>query len=304
MAGAHALVQPSGLARTIQCPASLVMQRKHPGYGDDSAALEGEAAHWVAQHALAGDWAPVGSAAPNGVTITEEMHEGAWEVLDTIAADLQPYDMGLGDVAVEVPVDIPRVHAECWGTPDYRCWVPANRTPNGRSRLYVWDYKFGHSPVEAFENPQLVAYASGALSATKVSDLDVDVTLVIIQPRTYHRAASAPSWSTTAVNLRALVNLASNAAHEALGDNPEAHTGPECLNCAARHACTLYQSTAYMAIDLAGAPQPLELPPDALGLELRLLTQAAERLRGRITGLQEQALAVDPGNDEIGRAHV
>jgi len=267
------------------------MQQTHPGYGDDEPAREGEAAHWVVQHAVAGTWAPVDTPAPNGVIVTEEMHEGAQEVIETITADLAPYGMGLTDLAVEVPVAIPTVHAECWGTPDYRAWIPASRTPSGRAKLMVWDYKFGHSPVEVFGNYQLAAYAAGCISGTKLSDLEVDVVLGIIQPRCYHRQGASRWWALPASDLRGYINRAAGAAEEALGDNPRVQTGDECGNCSARHACPTLQRAGYSAAERAGQAQPLELAPDALGLELRTLLQSRDRLNARISGLQEQALA-------------
>lgn len=293
MAGQHARVQPSGLERTVQCPASLLMQEAHPGYGDDAPAQEGEAAHYVAQHAATGTWAAEGSTAPNGVVVTDEMIEGAQEVVDTITADLKPYGMTLADVAIEQPVSCPRIHPECWGTPDYRTWVPASRTPNGRPKLFVWDYKFGHGVVEAQDNYQLAAYASGCISATRLQDTEVDVVLGIIQPRSYHHSGASRWWATTGDGLRATVNIASNAAHEALGDNPRTRTGNECGNCSARHACTTLQRAGYSAADRAGQPQPMELPPDALGLELRTLMHAQKLLEARVSGLQEQAVAME-----------
>jgi hypothetical protein len=44
-------------------------------------------------------------------------------------------------------------------------------------------------------------------------------------------------------------------------------------------------------VDMSFSAQPINLPPAALGLELRLIREAMKRLGARATGLEEQALA-------------
>jgi len=285
---AHARLSPSALARTIQCPGSVVMQEKYPETTPSPSAAEGTAAHWVVEATLAGRPPAVDTLAPNGETVTEEMLDGAEDVVATIEADLRPYGMGLADLAVEQTVTCPSVHAECWGTPDYRAWVPAGRTPNGRPRLYVWDYKFGRRLVDAHDNPQLAAYASGCVDAMRMHDTAVDIVLSIIQPRAYHRAGTVRFWAAAASDYRAVINTAAAACAEALGDRPRTATGPECDHCTARHACTTLQAVGYRAVDMAGQAQPVGLPPEALGLELRTLRMASQRLEARISGLEQQ----------------
>lgn len=287
----HAEVAPSSAARVVQCPGSLRMEQRFPELADSETAAEGTAAHWVLEQGIAGRMPAAGVLAPNGRSVTPEMTQGADVAIEQILLDLTPFGLGLGDLAVEVPVSIPRVHANCWGTPDLRCWVPADRHPQRIATLYLWDYKFGHRPVEAFENHQTVAYAVGALGATKLQDAEAQAVLGIIQPRAYHRDGVCRWWKVPFSALRAMVNIYSSAAHEALGPNPQCHTGPECRDCKARHACVAKQRAAYTAVEFSYAPQPLELAGEALGLELTTLSDALERLGARVTGLQEQASA-------------
>jgi hypothetical protein len=264
------------------------MQERYPETTPSPHAEEGTAAHWVVETTLRGTPPAEDALAPNGVLVTDEMLEGAEDVVATIEHDLKPFGMGLGDVAVEQPVKCLSVHAECWGTPDYRAWVPSTRTPNGRPRLYVWDYKFGRTVVEAHDNPQLAAYASGCVDAMRLADTAVDIVLNIIQPRAYHRAGTVRYWAAAASDYRAVINIAAAAATEALGERPRTATGPECEYCTARHACPTLQKVGYRTVDMAGDSQPVGLPPEALGLELRTLRHAAERLNARITGLEQQ----------------
>lgn len=289
MSAGHAEVAPSSAARVVQCSGSLTMEQRFPEMEDSEAAAEGAAAHWVLEQAIGGHMPSEGTLAPNGRSVTPEMQQGADVAVEQIQADLAPFGLGLADVAVEVPVTIRRVHDKCWGTPDIRCWVPADRHPQRIPTLYLWDYKFGHGVVEVFENFQLIAYATGALDATRFTDLEAQVVLGIIQPRAYHRDGVCRWWKTSFAALRPLVNIYSNAAHEALGASPRCNTGPECRDCKARHACEAKQRAAYTGVEFSSAAQPLQLDGAALGLELTTLTAAAERLKARITGLQEQA---------------
>lgn len=286
----HSIISPSALARTIQCPGSVVLEQQYPEAEKGPEAAEGEASHWAGAEMLSGRLVDVGDRAPNSVLLTQEMVEGADLYYDDVVRTLRGYGLTPADGAIEVPVSIPRVHAECWGTPDFRAWIPGDRR-NGRPLLMVWDYKFGHRHVPVFENPQLSAYAAGCLSAADISDLGVDVEMRIVQPRSYSPEGSVRRWACPASALRALVNIASNSAHQALGGDPPTRVGPECRDCRARHACPTLQRAAATACDEAGKVQPFNLPPAALGVELRWLTRARDLLDARISGLQEQATA-------------
>lgn len=290
MTAGHSVLAPSSAARTVQCPGSVQMERRYPETEPQPEALEGEASHWAAAEMLHGREVSIGDRAPNGVLLTQEMVEGADLYYDDVVSQLQVYGLRPEDGAIETPVAIPVVHPQCWGTPDFRVWVPSSL---GRSRplLLLWDYKFGHRPVEVFENYQLVEYVAGCLGQTKLSDSQVDVEVRIVQPRAYRSGGPVKSWTFSASSIRALVNIASNAAHEAMSDNPRTRVGPECRDCRARHACATLQRAALDACDVAGRAQPFDLSPAALGVELRMLLRAEALLKARIVGLEEQALA-------------
>lgn len=292
-----ALVRPSSAARLVQCAMSLTAELRFPE-GETEAAREGTAAHWVLQEMIGGTNPTVGALAPNGHAITEEMIEGAEMALEQIEGDLAPFAMSLGDVAVEVPLDIPRVHAECRGTPDLRAWVPASRHPQGVTTLYLWDYKFGHRPVEAFENYQCIAYVVGAADQAGIGEAGQAV-IGIIQPRAYHRDGPCRFWKTRLDNLRQYINVYSSQAHAALAASPAASTGPECQDCSARHACDAYQRATYVGIDLSTRAQPLEMDPAALGLEARLIDDALDRLKGRQSGLYAQIESLIRGGKSV-----
>lgn len=283
----HSLVAPSSASRVVQCPGSLLAELQYPEAPDAlGEAAEGNAAHWVIERITEGHKPKCGDLAPNGIVIADQMLDGAELMIDTINADLAVWGKSIEDCAIEQRVDIPAVHPTCFGTPDARTWVPPQR-------LFVWDYKFGHRPVEVFENTQLVAYAAGCIAAMGLPDSSVFVHLCLVQPRCYHREGPVRRWLTTGDRLRAYVNRYRNAVEEALSNNPPRYiTGPECRDCRARHACAALQTAAYNAVDESTRQVPLALDAAALGLELRILDTAAQRLEARRNALTEQVLAV------------
>jgi len=283
----HSIYAPSAFARTLQCPAHVTLEQQFPE-GDRDAANEGDAAHWVAAERLQGREHAVATIAPNGVPVTDEMIEGADLYERDVRSQLVAYGMTPeADAAVEQSVAIPAIHSACWGTPDCRAWAPTRPRPT----LFLWDYKFGHRYVEAYENAQCAAYVSGCMSATRLSDLEVDVVVTIVQPRSYHADGPVRRWKFAASDIRALVNRLTYAVALAGGQNPPAKVGPECRDCRARAACVALQRAGQDACDAAMTAHVERMPPGALGVELRVFRRARALLDARISGLEEQALA-------------
>jgi hypothetical protein len=283
----HSILAPSASARRVQCPGSTLLEAAYPETETTPEAAEGEAAHWAAAEMLSGRLVDIGQIAPNGVVLTQEMVEGADLYYDDVVAALKPHGRTPEQGAIEQQIPIPRVHPQSFGTPDYATWLRFGH-------LAVWDYKFGHRFVEVYENYQLIEYVAGLLHGIMqkgYSDQLIDVTVTIVQPRAYHRSGPIRRWSFKASDIRAHVNIASTAAHEALGPEPRQRVGPECRDCRARHACVTLQRAAMRELDEAGREQPLDLPPAALGIELAMLREGIRRLEARASGLEEQALA-------------
>jgi hypothetical protein len=216
------------------------------------------------------------------VAVTREMFEAVELVLQDVEAKLGPGWRSI--VSSERRVAIPRVHAtQCWGTADLSAWGVLS---SGRRILYVWDLKFGRTVVEAFENEQLVAYASGLMSEQpNLNDQETVLDLTIVQPRAHHRYGPVRTWRCVGSGIRALVNILSNQGALALAPNPPARPTPEgCRDCSGRHVCQALQREGYAAADVADASTPVELSPAALGLEQRALTRALALLEARVKG--------------------
>lgn len=287
---AHAFLAPSSAHRWVRCALAPTLERAFPS-PETEKSREGTAAHWAVEQTIAGVPPALGDVAPNGVAVTEEMLDGAEMLVADVEARLGAE--WRGRVQVEKRVQIPRVHpAHNWGTPDLRAWLQVN----GRWVLYLWDYKFGHRVVDAFENWQLIDYAAGCFDEMCVNgaqDQTVAVEIVVVQPRVYHREGPVRSWRVAGSDLRPYVNRLRMAAEAATGVNPRATPGAEqCRDCSGRIRCEANQRAVYDEVPRAYDPQPIDLSPNELGRELRTLRQAQALLSARVAGLEEEAMAL------------
>lgn len=284
--GAHSIVGPSGAARRIQCPRSVTLETQFPETEQSQDAAEGDAAHWAVAEMLQGRLVDVGVIAPNGVALTEEMCRGADLMYDDVVRSLQPYGLQPHQGQIEQTIAIPRVHPLAFGSPDFYILIAG-----APATLLIWDYKFGHRIVEAFENPQLVDYIAGATEGIHDTLQGCNVVAKIVQPRGYHREGPIRTWETTLVALRGLLNISESAAAQALGPDPKARVGPECRDCRARHACPELRRVGFHAMSESVRAMPEVLDADAAAVELRMVREAIERLQARESGLEAQLVS-------------
>lgn len=262
------------------------MEAAFPEAEKSAHSMEGDAAHWVAAERIFGRIIEEGRVAPNDVVVSRAMVEGAQTYYESIEDTLAPYGLRPEQGAVEVAVGTPAVHERNFGTPDYRIWLPTSP----RMTLAIWDYKFGYRVVEVVMNPQLAEYASGCISQTRLSDLQVRVVSTIVQPRAYHSQGPVRSWAFDAEDMRGLINIGHMQMEEALRPNPKGSTGSECLDCNGRHACALFQRSAQKALVESGRATPHLLSPAALSAELTIIRQSRKILEAREEALKVQAL--------------
>lgn len=280
----HSILAPSSAGRWAFCPGAPLLEAKYP-QDDTDDTREGEASHYIGSEVLINGGAAdacndfTGLTLFNGVVADQVMVDAA---VVYVAAVLSIVPAGVA--SVEKSVQIPAIHAQCFGTPDSWCYDAVKKV------LHIWDYKYGWGIVEAFENRQGLCYYSGILAKLGLSDNDIMVALHIVQPRPYHPEGSVRTWLTPAVNVRPLVNQLHNAAHKALGADPEYCSGKHCRNCKGRHACLSAEQAAGYAVDISGTHTPRELDNVGVGIELAILQRAAEALKYRITGLEAQGL--------------
>lgn len=289
----HSIFPPSSASVWGVCTGWVEMMKTHDELEPSESALEGEASHEVGvqliRYGTTGGRSPAplkaGGIASNGILITDEIYEGAImyfeDVISVFANWVSDPNMKGG---YEERVDIMRVHAECFGTPDTWLYSPA------ANHLTVWDYKFGHVFVPADENMQGVCYIAGLETKLAIPN-DATVEVRIVQPRAYGKGSPIRSWSTTMRGLYPYITDLSTAAHAALSDRAELKTGPHCRYCDARTYCTPCLAAGMGFYEMAYKPVPCHLTPDAMGLQLSIIERALEQLKGLKTGFEEQVKA-------------
>lgn len=293
MSGQHAYLPPSGAAYWVECAAWPMMNATYP-QDDTPESQEGTAAHFVFEEPLAGRAVVAGTNAPNGVPITEEMLQGADLYIETLDLALAAAGLDRSALFVEQRLAIPGINPHNWGTPDTWFFAPLRMT------LCVFDYKFGHGFVDAFQNWQCVDYTSGIIDKLAThykmtpGELDqvINVEITVVQPRNYDATGPVRTWRARGSDLRAMWNKLAGAAERALEPNPVATPGPvQCEHCPGSHACTPLQREGYRAARLGGRYAPSPLPPAALATELTMLQDARKMLDARVSGLEAEVEA-------------
>lgn len=289
----HSIIPPSSAGRRVQCAGSAIMEMMYPETEESDEAREGTASHELAATMVDSasrartDWPTraVGQAASNGVAWSQESYDAAEMCTDDI------YDVmttrSLFNPQIEKRVDIGVIHPESWGTPD--CWLFDVKTWT----LLVWDYKYGHRPVEVFENWQMIEYVAGLLAVIEaehdLGDNYINVIMTIVQPRAPHRDGPIRRWTIRASDLRPYFDTLIATEAAALSADPDTCVGAECRDCKARRACDTLISAGGSIMDLVGKPIPVNLDADALGTELVLLRKASELLKALLSGFTAQA---------------
>lgn len=264
------------------------MEARHPErQGDNEVREEGLAGHWAAYEIGNGRPIPVGTIAPNGVELTDDILDGVLLYLQFL------FGFGL-PVYMEAPVAIPRIHAECEGTVDAWIWDSVRRL------LRVPDLKLGYRPIDPFECWQLLAYLAGIIDQLKLTE-HFDFELIIVQPRAYGHPP-IKTWRGNSEMLAPYFKKLQDKAHQAahiythgtggtvplVGDyGPAFVAGPHCDGCSARGSCEALHSASMAIVDM-GSDRALEESADVrhAGYRLRRLMRARETLEAEIGGLE------------------
>lgn len=296
----HAFLAPSsaGTWGPGGCPASPRMAQAFPEDEETQAAREGEAAHWWMEEAVRGREHGVGIAAPNGVLVTAEMIEGGERMVDDARSLIAtgPHVKW----ALEASVKMPQIHPTLnWGRSDFIAVDTINKI------IYVWDYKFGHGYVDAFENWQLVDYVVGAVNYLQIQpDAYWSVDMRIYQPRSFHEDGPVKRWGNAPMpwpQFLPYVDRLREAAALAVEPDAPMRTGDHCDYCPARHACPALRKVGAASIERSLRGVPSELSPENAGLALRTIRAARERLEALETGLEAQIHAeLRKGNTATG----
>lgn len=267
----HSKLPPSSAARRMACPGSRALEEQYARKEESDASEEGKLAHEAAAGYLRNE------ALVNIDKYTDEMREGAKLYKSIIKQYLFNDDL---QIRIEEPVDIYNIHPECWGTPD----------AFGRDKnvLHVFDYKYGFTPIEAFENWQLIEYACGIGYDLSHAVNITDIYLHIVQPRDYISSSKHKVWHLIANELSTYRQRLIVSEALAMSPNAPLRVSNECKHCPARHACPALKQAAFGATEIAFREVPQGLNPAHVGSELKLLQEARDLLEFRITALETE----------------
>jgi hypothetical protein len=256
-----------------------MQEQVEPLEEDATSADEGTAAHWAMAEVLSGRPIWEGQTAPNGVSLTDEMCEGA-DLMDDAVGALRD------SLHVEERVPAAYIHEDNWGTPD--AW----RMYGGV--LDVWEYKYGFRHVPEYENWQLINQAVAVMFSLYLHEApdrwDTPVRLTVVQPRDYHASGPVRTWTLTVRELIVYADKLKAAAFLAYQPEPECTPHASCGDCKARHACPALQGSALAWAEQATPPLPLVLTPLALSRQLAVLDWATDLIKARRDGLAAQAM--------------
>lgn len=321
--GAPSAPHVSAANQWMACHGSYQAQHLHPGYpGEPSQSrLEGRACHEAAQlmfqawlgkprcqycddtgdvHSPDGEWRGtcdcgseqvlfgdiVGRLSKDGIVITEDLFDVARVYVTDVIGYCSSRDL-VSQLRVEERVPLDHLWPDWYGVPD--AWVYDPETRN----LVVWSLETGHTCVNAEGNSKLVLGAEGALAKLGMSEHDrqfVQFDLRIVQPRCYTSSGTIRSWQMASIYFGIAVQSIVNALQVVTGDTPPCKPGHHCRTCSARANCDALQRWGYEFIDYEQDLQTHNLSGHALGLELRTLRLAADAIKYRLSGLEEQAL--------------
>lgn len=266
----HVTLSPSSAHRWMACPGAPRMEAQMPPEGTSIHAIEGTAAHELAEMCLREGGNPadhVGLFIPvegDGVEVTQEMADAVQVYVDHVRSVVTPGAV----VKYEMSVTLDKINppAKMAGTSDAVVWLPLGRT------LHVIDYKHGRGVVVEVEgNKQTRYYALGAVLTLGVKPEQIVVT--IVQPRADHPdgpiRSEVLSWEDL-VEFKDELMAAAEAA--SAPDAPVGPVGDHCRWCRAKAICPAQRSNALVVaqqefddeLPVSGLPAPAGLSMDQM----------------------------------------
>lgn len=296
---AHSRFAPSAAARWIACPGSIPLSEKVAERPRSKYADEGTIAHAVLDHCLRdGSTAESfrgfrGSVSESGAVnfapgvINVDPKRGDFliddEIVDSVDLALTWIRSYPGiDAAIcygEQTVAIREVDGEIvFGRVDLLVHFPFDR-------LLVVDFKHGAGvPVEAVENPQLIAYALGALDLIEVDFDRID--LVIIQPRAPHSSGPVRIHTMTPEEVSKWGDRIDEAIREAKTPEARIVPGDHCRFCPAASVCPALRLATKTIARASDFPPPAEVE------KLASVLDQAERVEAFLSACREAAIGL------------
>jgi hypothetical protein len=290
-------LRPHEAGRWVNCTGSVKLCDEFPAIESEhrsEARLEGLAFHKLAQNMLSGAVmyaSDIVGTILEGVLITDEMYEAAVSYTDNVFK-FQDDTACRGDLHVEEFTDLDCVYAGEYGYCDAWCYDDETGT------LVIWDAKYGHRRVEAFENWQLINYAMGIID--KISpDCDINVSLRVSQPRVYHRDGNISVWDINTSELQFYFDKLVHQANETHGSNARCTVSSECLLCPGNYACDTFRNDTMSLVETVGDVAGSSLSGNNLALMVQTLRRATKQVKSLLGSYEEQAIAQLKNGDSV-----
>jgi len=237
---AHSVLGASSSHRWMHCPASVEMAKKAPKSKGSAFAMEGTAAHELAEMCLLEKKKAdhFKGHKIKGFEVNDEMIEAVNLYYDTIRKE----NKGV-TIEVEKRFNLGWLYPGMFGTND-ACTFK-------KGLLRVYDYKHGAGiAVDADDNSQLVYYAIGAsydYKKKKWRDDIKEIEMVIIQPRAYHFKGPIRRWRITFQELKEWAKKIVISAKMTNWAEPPMFAGDHCGFCPAAGMCPQLHDNAQVA---------------------------------------------------------
>lgn len=187
----HAVLSASSSYRWLNCNPSARLEQEFEDW-ETEAAAEGTAAHALAEHKLR-KALKMRSSRPQSQFDSDEMEEHTDSYVEFVLEQLERAKQYCTDpmILIEQKLDFSCYVPDGFGTGD--CLIVADKT------LHIIDFKYGLGVlVDAYENPQMMLYALGALRIFD-SLYDIEkVSMSIFQPR----RENVSTWSIPVTELK------------------------------------------------------------------------------------------------------
>lgn len=248
---------PSRAGRWFHCSGSPHLEGTGQTY-DHNAAQGGVDLHkameqWLQSATLWGVEAPM----PDLPDATPEDRDALLTCFNSVAEELRAHP----------PVEWQRLHVEKrmnMGYLDGQQGAIDLMWFNGpRKTIYVWDWKFGRSREDAFENPQLIAELYGITrNFNGLEDQQWSFEAIIVQPNCFQKPKPVDHWSGTLSDLRGYFNQIDAQVEDAHSNRARLTTGDHCRKCAGLANCAAAHETASRFMYYAQQIDVVNLPPE------------------------------------------
>lgn len=161
-------------------------------------------------------------------------------------------------------------------------------------RLFLWDFKTGRTPVQAYRNPQLLLGANAVLNDYGQTSVP-HIHLRIFQPKNYVLPTGRDEWTLDARTfvdaMDALSNSISHVVSDVRSKTPTLYPGKQCKYCTARGQCPALRSSVRSFYEYFTQPgvATRTLSDSELGVELDFIDYAESTLKALKDGLRADA---------------